>query len=66
VKPHTSREIAATMVVKMQIEDVSAKVCTGGPIDDEADEETDICAGSLPIVRSFGVLERWRAIEGGC
>jgi hypothetical protein len=36
-------------VLALPIEEVSAKVRTGGPIDDEADYELPIWAGVLPL-----------------
>ena len=43
-------ELKATSVLKLHIEEASAKIRTGGPIDDEADYSTDVWAGVLPLV----------------
>jgi hypothetical protein len=45
----TEQELKGTTVLALPIEEVSAKVRTGGPIDDEADYELPIWAGVLPL-----------------
>jgi nitroimidazol reductase NimA-like FMN-containing flavoprotein (pyridoxamine 5'-phosphate oxidase superfamily) len=45
----TELELKATTVLRLPIEEASAKVRTGGPIDDEEDYDTDVWAGVLPI-----------------
>ena len=42
-------EMKATTVLKLPIEEASAKIRTGGPIDDEEDYAMDVWAGVLPI-----------------
>jgi nitroimidazol reductase NimA-like FMN-containing flavoprotein (pyridoxamine 5'-phosphate oxidase superfamily) len=42
-------ELKATTVLKLPIEEASAKIRTGGPIDDDEDYEMDVWAGVLPI-----------------
>lgn len=42
-------EWKATLVLKFPINDASAKVRTGGPIDDEADYSLPIWAGVVPV-----------------
>jgi nitroimidazol reductase NimA-like FMN-containing flavoprotein (pyridoxamine 5'-phosphate oxidase superfamily) len=42
-------ELKATSVLKLNIEEASAKMRTGPPIDDEEDYELDIWAGILPV-----------------
>lgn len=49
LRPTTPREIAATAVVAVPLEEASAKIRTGPPGDDEADYELDIWAGVVPI-----------------
>ena len=44
----TDRELAATLVVAFPIDEVSAKVRTGGPADDAPDMELAYWAGVLP------------------
>ena len=43
------RELAATAVLALPLEEVSAKVRTGPPKDDEEDHELPIWAGTLPL-----------------
>ena len=43
------QEMKATAVVQVQIESASAKVRTGGPIDDPADLELPVWSGVVPI-----------------
>lgn len=42
-------EWKATMVLKFRIEEASAKVRTGGPIDDDEDYDLNIWAGVVPL-----------------
>ena len=44
------KELGATLVIEIPIEQASAKIRTGGPIDDKADYDTHIWAGEIPIV----------------
>jgi uncharacterized protein len=43
------RELAATAVLALPLEEVSAKVRTGPPVDDEADYALPVWAGVLPL-----------------
>jgi nitroimidazol reductase NimA-like FMN-containing flavoprotein (pyridoxamine 5'-phosphate oxidase superfamily) len=43
------RELAATAVLALPLDEVSAKVRTGPPIDDEADHDLPVWAGVLPL-----------------
>lgn len=45
----TELELKATSVLKLPIEEASAKIRTGGPIDDDEDYEMDVWAGVLPL-----------------
>ena len=49
VRPTTQKELDATTVVAIAMESASAKVRTGPPHDDEADQELPIWAGVLPL-----------------
>jgi uncharacterized protein len=48
------RELAATAVLALPLDEVSAKVRTGPPIDDDPDYELPIWAGVLPLVVTAG------------
>jgi uncharacterized protein len=49
VREPTEQELKATTVLALPLEEVSAKVRTGPPIDDEEDYSMDIWAGVLPL-----------------
>lgn len=49
VRIPTEQELKATIVLSLPLEEVSAKVRTGGPIDDEADYALPVWAGELPL-----------------
>jgi len=49
VRPPTEMELKATSVLAMPLEEVSAKVRTGPPKDDEGDYALPIWAGVLPL-----------------
>lgn len=49
VRPPDESELRATLVLKLPITEVSAKVRTGPPIDDEEDYKLPIWAGVLPL-----------------
>jgi hypothetical protein len=50
VRPPTANELKATAVAAMAIEEASAKVRSGGPVDDEEDYALDAWAGVIPLV----------------
>ena len=49
VREPTEQELKATTVLRMALEEVSAKVRTGPPIDDEEDYALPVWAGVLPL-----------------
>jgi len=49
VRIPTEQELKATTVLSLPLEEVSAKVRTGGPIDDDADYALPVWAGVLPL-----------------
>jgi len=54
LRPPTRQEIKATTVLWMNLEEVSAKIRSGQPIDDEEDYALPIWAGVLPIRTTVG------------
>jgi len=55
VRRPNAKELKATIVLAMPIDEASAKVRTGPPDDDNTDDaELDVWAGELPIVHEFG------------
>jgi len=54
VRPPTSGEVKATTVLSLPLEEASAKVRAGPPLDDEADYALDVWAGVLPLRLTAG------------
>ena len=48
-RPPTPQELKATSVLSLPIDEASAKVRTGGPLDDEEDQRLNVWAGVLPL-----------------
>ena len=44
-----AKELAATAVVRVRIDEASAKVRRGPPVDEERDYELDVWAGTVPM-----------------
>ena len=53
-RPGSRRELAATAVLALPLVEVSAKIRTGDPKDDEADYELPVWAGILPLALTPG------------
>lgn len=49
VRPPTAQELKGTAVLKISLDEASAKVRTGGPVDDEEDYMLPVWAGVLPL-----------------
>jgi len=54
IRPILPQELKATTLMSMVIEEVSVKVRTGGPIDDEGDYALDCWAGVIPLEARVG------------
>ncbi|TLQ47149.1 pyridoxamine 5'-phosphate oxidase family protein [Streptomyces marianii] len=54
-RPANARELAATAVLRLDLDEVSAKVRTGGPDDDPEDLALPHWTGVVPLVRGHGV-----------
>jgi nitroimidazol reductase NimA-like FMN-containing flavoprotein (pyridoxamine 5'-phosphate oxidase superfamily) len=64
-KQPTVAELKSTSVLALPLEEVSAKVRTGPPIDDEEDYALPIWGGVVPVIQSFGEpLPDERALPG--
>jgi uncharacterized protein len=50
----TQKEVKATMILDLELHEVSAKVRSGPPGDDEEDYALPIWAGVVPVSQSFG------------
>jgi uncharacterized protein len=53
----TRKEMAATAVLALPLDEASVKVRTGGPKDEEEDYDLDVWAGVLPVTLTFGPAE---------
>jgi hypothetical protein len=53
LRPVSDQELKATAVLSLPIGEASAKIRTGGPVDDEADYNLPIWAGVVPIRQTF-------------
>jgi nitroimidazol reductase NimA-like FMN-containing flavoprotein (pyridoxamine 5'-phosphate oxidase superfamily) len=49
VRPPNNLELKATTVLSLPIEEASAKIRTGNPVDDEEDYGLDVWAGVIPL-----------------
>jgi len=66
VRPPTESELRATTVLRLSLVEVSAKVRTGPPIDDEEDYQLPVWAGVVPLTIQAGIPiddERLNGIE---
>lgn len=64
IREPSEKELKGTSVLAIDLKEVSAKVRTGGPKDDEEDYALDVWAGVVPIEHRFGAPvpdERLRA-----
>ena len=55
VRPPNQKELKATTVLALSLQEASAKIRTGDPIDDEEDYALDVWAGVIPFTLSSGV-----------
>lgn len=53
LRPHRRRELAATLVVALPVDEWSVKVSDGWPDDDEEDRALPVWAGVVPIVETY-------------
>ena len=54
IRPPTSQELKATMVLRMRLEEVSAKIRSGPPKDDDEDYALPYWAGVVPVSVAIG------------
>lgn len=54
VRPPTENELKATTVLSLPLQEASAKVRTGNPIDEKEDYAMDVWAGVIPLQLSAG------------
>jgi nitroimidazol reductase NimA-like FMN-containing flavoprotein (pyridoxamine 5'-phosphate oxidase superfamily) len=65
VRAPTRKELAATAVLELPLEEASVKVRTGPPLDDEEDYESQTWAGVLPAALTFGAAVPDPALRPG-
>ncbi len=54
VRPMTRNEMKGTTVLRLPLTEASAKVRTGGPVDNAEDYDLPIWAGVLPVTTTYG------------
>ena len=57
IRPPSRKELAATLVLALPLDEASGKISAGPPEDAEEDLDRPVWAGVVPIVESFGVPE---------
>jgi len=53
VREPSEKELTATLVIGIEIEEASVKIRAGGPVDDEVDYDLPIWAGEFPLRHIF-------------
>jgi len=53
VREPSKKELKATLVIGIEIEEASVKIRSGAPVDDDADYDLPIWAGELPMRQAF-------------
>ncbi|WP_031156045.1 pyridoxamine 5'-phosphate oxidase family protein [Streptomyces xanthophaeus] len=53
-RPADARELAATAVIRLDLDEVSAKLRTGGPNDDAEDLDLPYWSGVVPVAPAYG------------
>jgi len=56
-RPPTEQELRATTLLRLRIDEASAKVRTGGPVDDDEDRGLEVWSGVVPVALRAGVPE---------
>jgi uncharacterized protein len=64
-RPPNRKELAATAVIALPLDEASVKMRSGGPKDDPEDYDSDIWAGVLPAELVFGGAEPDPALTAG-
>ena len=57
VRPPSPQELKGTRVLALSLDEASAKVRTGGPVDDKEDYASDAWAGTVPLRLAPGAIE---------
>ena len=54
VRPNNKSELVSTIVAALPLDEASAKIRTGPPIDDKPDYDLDVWAGEIPLMQVVG------------
>ena len=54
LRPMTDKEVKGTTVLRLPIEEASAKIRDGWPVDDDEDYDFPVWAGLIPVSTTFG------------
>jgi nitroimidazol reductase NimA-like FMN-containing flavoprotein (pyridoxamine 5'-phosphate oxidase superfamily) len=65
VRPPSRQELKGTRVLALSLDESSAKVRTGGPVDDEEDYALDVWAGTVPLTVEPGAIEPDERLRDG-
>jgi len=65
LRPVTRQELKATTVLWMALEEVSAKIRTGMPVDDEEDYGLPVWAGVVPLATQIGAPQADPRLDPG-
>lgn len=65
VRPPTEKELRATSVLRIPLEEASAKVRSGPPVDDEADYKLSVWAGTIALGITAGEPESDPRVPAG-
>ncbi|MEU8359343.1 pyridoxamine 5'-phosphate oxidase family protein [Nonomuraea sp. NPDC048882] len=65
VRKPNRKELAATAVLALPLDEASVKIRRGGPVDEEEDYDLPVWAGVLPLVTSWGEPERDSVLPEG-
>jgi uncharacterized protein len=57
VRPPSRQELNGTRVLALSLHESSAKLRTGGPVDDDEDHALDVWAGTVPLRLAPGAIE---------
>ncbi len=64
IRPPNLKELRQTLVLALPIDEASAKIRTGGPVDDEEDYALPVWAGVLPLTLTPGEPVADRGVTG--
>jgi hypothetical protein len=57
VRPPTRQELKGTRVLALRLDEASAKMRSGGPVDEDEDYALDVWAGVVPLITAPGEPE---------